>query len=905
MNSAFNPQSVKKILSSPSGKFTVFHLEKIQKLGLGNSQRLPFSIKVLLECVLRNYDNYRVTFKDIQRLSSWDPSSIPSEEIAFKPGRVILQDFTGVPCVVDLAAMRSAMKRLSGNFHKINPQVDCDLVIDHSVQVDAYGSNKAFKINVTKEFERNQERYEFLKWGQKAFKNFRVVPPATGIVHQVNLEYLAQGILKKKMEKEIVIYPDSLVGTDSHTTMINGLGIVGWGVGGIEAEAVMLGEPIYMLLPSVVGFKLTGELKEGVTATDLVLTVTQMLRKKGVVGKFVEFYGDGLRHLSLPDRATIANMSPEYGATMGFFPVDEETLSYYKMTGRPPKEIDLIERYMKEQGMFYSPGKTEMQFSDTMELDLSSVVPSLAGPKRPQDRVSLFEVKSNFKTALKEPVAKRGFGLNENDLTKKATIVNGETAELSHGSVVIAAITSCTNTSNPGVLIAAGLLAKNAVDKGLNVPGYVKTSFAPGSKVVEEYLKDAGLMAYLEKLGFNVVGYGCTTCIGNSGPLPSNVAQAISKMDLVAVSVLSGNRNFEGRINPLTRANYLASPPLVVAYALTGRIDVDLTTEPIGKDKKGRDVYLKDIWPTQEQIHKIIAKVVKPKLFKAAYKDVLSGNENWNRIKTTESDLYEWKKTSTYIQEPPYFLGMEKTAGTIQKIKGARVLVMVGDSITTDHISPAGDISENSPAGIYLKELGILPEDFNSYGSRRGNDQVMTRGTFANIRLRNLLAPGTEGSWTIYFPENKKMSIFDAAQLYKKNDVPLVVLAGKEACAGSSRDWAAKGAALLGVKVAVAQSYERIHRSNLVGMGILPLEFKNGESVESLGLKGDEVFDLSNLNDQLKPRQEIKMVATAPGGGKKEFSALVRIDTPVEIDYYRNGGILQTVLRKLLKEQIF
>ncbi len=901
MNSEFDSKAVKKNLITASGKFTIFHLEKIQKFKLGDPSRLPFSIRVLLECVLRNYDNHQVTFQDIQRLSSWSPAAIPSEEIAFKPGRVILQDFTGVPCVVDLAAMRSGLQRLGGDFRKINPQVPCDLVIDHSVQVDAFGTNKAFKINVTKEFERNKERYEFLKWGQKALKNFRVVPPATGIVHQVNLEYLAKGVLKKKKGSETIVFPDSLVGTDSHTTMINGLGIVGWGVGGIEAEAVMLGEPIYLLLPEVVGFKLTGELKAGITATDLVLTVTQMLRKKGVVGKFVEFYGEGLKHLSLPDRATIANMAPEYGATIGFFPIDEETLSYYKMTGRTPQEIDLIERYMKEQGMFYRPGKNEVPFSDILELDLFTIDASLAGPKRPQDRVSLFDVKNNFQTALKEPVAKRGFGLSENDLTKKAAIENGSTMELSHGSVVIAAITSCTNTSNPGVLVAAGLLAKNAVEKGLTVPGYVKTSFAPGSKVVDEYLKDAGLMPFLEKLRFNVVGYGCTTCIGNSGPLPQNVAQAIQKTDLVAVSVLSGNRNFEGRINPLTKANYLASPPLVVAYALAGRIDIDLTSQPLGKDKKGNDVFLKDLWPTQAEVSRVIARVVKPKLFKEAYKNVWLGNENWNKIKTKICDLYEWKNESTYIQEPPFFTGMKETPEAIHAIKGARVLVVAGDSITTDHISPAGDIAEHSPAGIYLKSLGVAPEDFNSYGARRGNDQVMTRGTFANIRFRNFLAPGTEGSWTIYLPENKKMSIFDAAQLYKKNGVPLVVLAGKEYGTGSSRDWAAKGVALLGVQAVVAQSYERIHRSNLVGMGVLPLEFKNGESIESLELKGTEVFDFLGLTDQLKTHQEIRVVATAQDGSRQEFTTIARIDTPVEIDYYRHGGILPMVLRKLSK----
>ncbi len=900
MSVVYKPESAKKVIKTSSGSFTIFHLDSLSQFGLGDPHKLPFSIKVLLESVMRNYDNYQVTINDIKRLSGWSATSLPAEEISFKPGRVILQDFTGVPCVVDLAAMRSAMKRLGGDIKKINPQVPCDLVIDHSVQVDAFGTKDALAINIKKEFERNTERYEFLKWGQQALQNFRVVPPATGIVHQVNLEYLAQGVLKKTIGNEVVIYPDSLVGTDSHTTMINGLGIVGWGVGGIEAEAVMLGEPIYMLLPEVVGFKLTGELKQGVTATDLVLTVTQILRKKGVVNKFVEFFGEGMIHLSLPDRATIANMAPEYGATMGFFPVDQETLSYYKMTGRSAQEIELIEVYMKEQGMFFVPGKYNIEYSDVLELDLSTVVPSLAGPKRPQDRVSLADVKNNFKTSLTAPVVNRGFGLTESDAAKKAVIANGSVQEVGQGAVVIAAITSCTNTSNPSVLIAAGLVAQKAVEKGLNVKGYVKTSFAPGSRVVEEYLKEAGLMPSLEKLGFNIVGYGCTTCIGNSGPLPDNVAEAVSKTDLVAVSILSGNRNFEGRVNPLVKANYLASPPLVVAYALAGRIDLDLTREPLGKDKQGQDVFLKDIWPTQEEIKKLISRVVTAKLFQDSYKDVLKGNADWNQIKTTVSDLYAWKESSTYIQEPPFFENLN-APGKIQEIKGAKVLVMVGDSITTDHISPAGSISEKSPAGIYLKQLGIKPDDFNSYGARRGNDRVMTRGTFANIRLRNLLASGTEGWWTTYLPKNEKLSIFDAAMLYKKDNTPLLVIAGKEYGTGSSRDWAAKGTALLGVKAVIAQSYERIHRSNLVGMGVLPLEFKPTDSAESLSLKGNETFDILGLTEQLKPHQEVKVRVTAADGQAKEFPVLVRIDTPVEVDYYRNGGILPTVLRKLAK----
>ena len=744
----------KTSLKTVTGKVSIFNLNNLPKIGLRPATKLPFSIKVLLECALRNYDNYQITLDDVKKIAGWSPKGTADNEIAFKPGRVILQDFTGVPCVVDLAAMRSAMKRLGGDYNKINPLVPCDLVIDHSVQVDAFGSKNALKINVAKEFERNNERYEFLKWGQIVFKNFRVVPPATGIVHQVNLEYLSKGVLKKKVEDETIVYPDSLVGTDSHTTMINGLGVVGWGVGGIEAEADMLGEPIYMLLPEVIGFRLTGKLREGVTATDLVLTVTQILRKKGVVGKFVEFFGPGVHHLTLPDRATISNMAPEYGATIGLFPVDDETLRYYQMTGRTKVEIDLIERYMKAQGMFYSKNSPDPEFTDTIALDLNTVEPSLAGPKRPQDRVALTNMKSTFESSLTAPVTERGYGLNADALGHSAEILNGKSTTITHGAVVIAAITSCTNTSNPSVLIGAGLLAKKAVEKGLKVPSYVKTSFAPGSQVVEEYLRKAKLMPFLEKLGFNIVGYGCTTCIGNSGPLPENVATAIEKADLIAASVLSGNRNFEGRINPLTRANYLASPPLVVAYALSGTVDKDLTTEPIGKDKKGKDVFLKDLWPTQKEIAKIITRFVTAKAFRERYKNVTAGNKNWNSIKYGINDLYNWKEESTYIQEPPYFIGLKMARDPVREIKAARVLVMLGDSITTDHISPAGAISTNSPAGKYLIEKGVPPMEFNSYGARRGNDRVMTRGTFANIRLRNLLVPDTEGPWTKYLPTN-------------------------------------------------------------------------------------------------------------------------------------------------------
>lgn len=897
MRKTFDQRSVEKVLKTKRGSYTIFSFDKLARTGIGDPQKLPLSIKILLESALRHYDSYQITLADIQTLLRWSSILDEAKEIAFKPGRVILQDFTGVPCIVDLAAMRAAMKRFGGDIRKINPQVPCDLVIDHSVQVDAFGAKSAFNKNVALEFKRNKERYEFLKWGQKGFKNFRVVPPATGIVHQVNLEYFAQGVLKTKTGKKTVIYPDSLVGTDSHTTMINGLGIVGWGVGGIEAEAVMLGEPIYMLMPEVVGFKLKGQLREGVTATDLVLTVTQMLRQKGVVDKFVEFYGEGLKFLSLPDRATVSNMAPEYGATIGLFPIDEETLRYYRLTGRSPAQVDLVERYMKEQGMFYSSGGKDPVFTSTIELDLASVESSLAGPKRPQDRVSLANVRTDFEQSLVKPVKERGFGLAQEALGKTVNVdVRGT---ITHGSIVIAAITSCTNTSNPSVLVGAALLAKKAVEKGLDVKEFVKTSFAPGSQAVEEYLRSAGLLKYLEKLKFNIVGYGCTTCIGNSGPLPDDVACAIQQGDLVAVSVLSGNRNFEGRVNPYTKANYLTSPALVVAYALAGTIGLDMTKEPVGNDKRGEPVYLRDIWPTQDEINSVIRKFVVVEAFRKRYKNVSKGNRDWSAIKSAKSDLYAWDAKSTYIQEPPFFIGMAKSATPIRGIKGARVLVMVGDSVTTDHISPAGAFNAQSPAGKYLMELGVQPADFNSYGSRRGNDRVMTRGTFANIRLRNLIAPGTEGSWTIHFPSGEKMSIYDAAMKYKEQNTPLVVLAGKEYGTGSSRDWAAKGTALLGVRTVLAQSFERIHRSNLAGMGVLPLEFKKGDSAESLGLKGDEIFDFQDVDDSLKPRQDIRAVVQSPDGPRKEFFLKVRLDTPVEIDYFRNGGILPTVLRKL------
>ncbi len=896
----FEKKSVAKTLTVRSSKYTVYSLPKFAKLVKRDISRLPFSIRVLLESALRNYDNYQVTEKDIQTILNWKPNE-RKDEIAFKPGRVILQDFTGVPCVVDMAAMRDAMKKLGGDITKINPQVQCDLVIDHSVQVDAFGTKEALGENVKLEFERNKERYEFLKWGQSALQNFRVVPPATGIVHQVNLEYLAKAVLKKKAGKETVAYPDSLVGTDSHTTMINGLGVVGWGVGGIEAESVMLGEPIYMLLPEVVGFKITGKLNEGITATDLVLTVTQMLRKKGVVEKFVEFFGDGLGHLSLPDRATIANMAPEYGATIGLFPVDVETLNYLKVSGRTPAEVDLVEKYYKDQGLFYTAKTPQAEYSDLLELDLSTVEPCLAGPKRPQDRVPLKDLKSNFNATLVGDIKSRGYGLTAADLGRTAVVQDEAHETIAHGSVVIAAITSCTNTSNPSVLIGAGLLAQKAVAKGLTVPHYVKTSFAPGSQVVEGYLKGAGLLKPLEKLGFNIVGYGCTTCIGNSGPLPEPVAKAVTEGNLVAAAVLSGNRNFEGRVNPHAKANFLASPPLVVAYALAGRVDLDLTTEPIGKDKKGKPIYLKDIWPTTKEVGDLVKKFVKASIFKSRYANVDKGNKNWNAIKSTKSELFSWDNDSTYIQNPPYFVGMKHEVDPIRSIQGAKCLVMVGDSITTDHISPAGAISKDSPAGKFLLDNGVQPKDFNQYGARRGNDRVMTRGTFANIRLRNLTAPGTEGPWTTYWPTAEKMFIYDAAMKYKVDNTSLIVLAGKEYGTGSSRDWAAKGTTLLGIKAVIAESFERIHRSNLCGMGVLPCQFLAGANAASIGLKGDETFDFVNLSDALKPRQELTIKATAPDGQVKQFNVVARVDTPVEVDYLRNGGILQTVLRKLAK----
>lgn len=868
---------------------------------IADLSRLPFSIKILLEALLRTCDGYEVTTEDVERLAAWKAESPLRVELPFKPGRVLLQDFTGVPAIVDLAALRAAMARLGGDPKKINPIVPVDLVIDHSVQVDRFGTAYALFFNAEREFERNRERYEFLKWGQSAFQNFSVVPPATGIVHQVNLEYLGKVVMTMPEGEDTVAFPDSLVGTDSHSTMINGLGILGWGVGGIEAEAVMLGQAIYMLTPEVVGVKLTGSLPEGSTATDLVLRVTQMLRDHGVVGKFVEFCGRGLDSMTLADRATIANMCPEYGATVGYFPVDAETLNYMRNTGRSAELVDLVERYTKEQGLFRAADTPDPNFTSLLELDLSTVEPSLAGPKRPQDRVLLADMKSSFRDSLTTPIGPKGFGLDKKALQRSAVISNGHQTEISHGAVVIAAITSCTNTSNPSVMLGAGLLAKKAVEAGLTVPPYVKTSLAPGSRVVESYLKQAGLLPYLEQLGFYIVGYGCTTCIGNSGPLPEEVSKAIHEGDLVVTSVLSGNRNFEGRVHPETRSNYLASPPLVVAYALAGRADLDFYQEPIGTNKEGQPVYLRDIWPTNEEIRQTVANSVTAEMFNEEYSNVYTGNETWNAIPTHGGELYDWNPNSTYIQEPPFFTELTSEVQPITNLQGAKVLVKVGDSVTTDHISPAGSISRNGSAAQYLMERGVEPRDFNSYGSRRGNDRVMTRGTFANIRFRNQMAPGTEGGFTTYLPTGEVMTIYDAAERYKENQTPLVVLAGKEYGTGSSRDWAAKGPFLLGIRLVIAESYERIHRSNLVGMGILPLQFMSGENTSSLGLDGTETFSTVDLDDGLQPLQEVTVRAVKPDGREITFKTTCRIDTPIEVDYYRNGGILHTVLRNFLK----
>jgi aconitate hydratase len=897
---AADPFGAKGTLGTNQGEVSVYRLGALEKAGVANGlSRMPFSIRVLLEAVLRNLDGELVREEDVRNLGGWNAAAPKDVELPYMPARVILQDFTGVPAVVDLASMRAAVKRLGADPKKINPLVPVDLVVDHSVQVDYFASRDALHKNAELEFERNRERYEFLRWGQKAFQNFRVVPPATGIVHQVNLEYLAKGVLTKTTGGETTAFPDTLVGTDSHTTMINGLGVLGWGVGGIEAEAVMLGQPLYMVTPQVVGMKLSGRLREGTTATDLVLTVTQMLRKKGVVEKFVEFFGPGLSEMSLADRATIANMAPEYGATCGFFPVDDETLRYLRTTGRSAQEVDLVERYTKEQGLFRTAATPDPVFSDTLELDLATVEPSLAGPKRPHDRVPLSQMKESFQKALAAPVKERGFGLGEADLGRTAHVDFRGKNDLRHGSVVIAAITSCTNTSNPSVMLGAGLLARKAVARGLQVPGYVKTSLAPGSKVVTEYLEKTGLLTDLEALGFDVVGYGCTTCIGNSGPLPPPVSQAVNEGKLVAAAVLSGNRNFEGRVNPDVKANYLASPPLVVAYALAGTTDKDLAKEPIGTGRDGRPVMLSEIWPSQKEVAEAEAKVTGD-MFRQSYGNVFDGNPTWNAVKVPEGDLFEFKDDSTYIQDPPFFTGLTLEPKPLQDLAGARILAILGDSVTTDHISPAGDIALASPAGRFLKERGVEKKDFNSYGSRRGNDRVMVRGTFANIRLKNSMVPGVEGGVTVHQPSGERLDIYDAALRYKKEGVPLVILAGKEYGSGSSRDWAAKGTLLLGVRAVIAESFERIHRSNLVGMGVLPLVFKTGQNAESLGLTGRETLGIAGLQGALRPRQDVTVEVVREDGSRTSFTAVSRLDTEVEIGYYRNGGILQTVLRKML-----
>ena len=904
-------------LNTRRGPVAIYRLDALENLPSANVNRLPFSIKVLLEAALRQAEGFEITQDAIETIAGWGPDTAGKVEIPFKPARVILQDFTGVPSVVDLAALRSAMARMGGDANKINPVVPVDLVIDHSVQVDRFGSAAALFFNAEREFERNRERYEFLKWGQRAFDNFRVVPPATGIVHQVNLEYLASVVQTSAAEDSDALeaYPDSLVGTDSHTTMINGLGVLGWGVGGIEAEAVMLGQPIYMLMPDVVGFKLTGALPEGATATDLVLRATEMLRQQGVVGKFVEYFGPGLGRLSLPDRATLANMSPEYGATMGFFPVDQETLRYLADTGRDPETIDLVERYCKEQGLFHTEDSPDPIFSETIELDMDTVRPSLAGPKRPQDRVALSDMKEKWGGMLSAPVGPQGFGLESAELENSAEVsFKGTDFSLEHGDVVIAAITSCTNTSNPSVMIGAGLLAKKAVERGLDVKPWVKTSLAPGSKVVTSYLEASGLIPYLQALNFHTVGYGCTTCIGNSGPLPQPIRDAIHDADLVAASVLSGNRNFEGRIGPDVRANFLASPPLVVAYAIAGTVNIDLDNDPLGYDPTGEPVFLRDVWPSQEEIQAEIHRSLKPDLFRQQYANVFTGNEQWNEVPISGGELYAWSPDSTYIQEPTFFQEMGTELPPVQPIVGARVLAVMPDSTTTDHISPAGAIAPDSPAGRYLTEKGVPRSEWNSYGSRRGNHEVMMRGTFANIRIKNQMLDGVEGGYTAYIPAAtgqvtdaaaglEEMAIWDAAARYEQDGTPLIVLAGKEYGTGSSRDWAAKGPWLQGVKAVIAESFERIHRSNLVGMGILPLQFMEGQNMQSLDLSGFETYDIVGLTEEMRPNQAYTVRVTRENGVVGEFGVTSRLDTPVEVNYYKNGGILHTVLRRLVKEE--
>ena len=944
-----NSFGARRDIRAGGGAAAIYDIQALERSGIGHVDRLPFSIRVLLENLLRREDGSSVTADDIEAVATWSERATAGSdrEIAFMPARVLLQDFTGVPAVVDLAAMRDAVADLGGNPARINPQLPSELVIDHSVQVDSFGTRASFFINAEREFERNRERYAFLRWGQTAFDNFKVVPPDTGIVHQVNLEYLARvvfdagGLDPMSASAEVagagaasggsgrLLYPDTLVGTDSHTTMINGLGVLGWGVGGIEAEAAMLGQPLSLLVPQVVGFKLRGTLPEGATATDLVLRVTEMLRERGVVGKFVEFFGSGISSLTLADRATIGNMSPEYGATCAIFPIDAETLAYLRFTGRSDERVAIVEAYAKEQGLFHTTDSPDAVYSDMLELDLASVEPSLAGPKLPQQRIRLSRSKAAFAEALEgflgngkaSTPAPAATGRWESEGGNGATAVltsgvrvrlelpadspkgvvsEAHECELDHGSVVIAAITSCTNTSNPSVMVGAGLLARNAVERGLRRKPWVKTSLAPGSKVVTEYLEEAGLMPALEALGFNLVGYGCTTCIGNSGPLPAPITEAIREHDLVACSVLSGNRNFEGRINPDTRANYLASPPLVVAYALAGRMDIDLYNEPLGEDPDGEPVYLRDIWPSQEEIRDTVRGAVKTEMFHEQYADVYAGDENWRALPVPEGDRFAWGEESTYVRQPPFFAGMRREPESPGDIRGARVLALLGHSVTTDHVSPAGSIALDSPAGSYLMGHGISQGEFNSYGSRRGNHEVMMRGTFANIRLRNLLVPGVEGGFTALLPDGETVPIYDAAMAYQREEVPLIVIAGREYGTGSSRDWAAKGPALLGVRAVIAESYERIHRSNLIGMGVLPLQFLSDQGREALGLDGRELYDVEGIATRLEPGARLKITARADDGRISEFDATVRLDTAMELEYYRNGGILQTVLRQLL-----
>jgi aconitate hydratase len=882
--------------SSQRGQF--YSLPQLEKEGIGAVSKLPICIRIVLESILRNFDGKRIREEDVRALANWGAKSQRTEEIPFVVARIVLQDFTGVPLLVDLAAMRSAVARLGKDVKMIEPLVPVDLVVDHSVQVDFAGSPEALQRNMELEFKRNRPRYQFLKWGMQAFNGFKVVPPGIGIVHQVNLEYLAKGVL----EKDGVYYPDTLVGTDSHTTMINGLGIVGWGVGGIEAEAGMLGQPVYFLTPDVVGVHMTGTLREGVTATDLVLHCTEMLRRAKVVGKFVEFHGEGAATLPVPDRATIANMAPEYGATMGFFPIDEETCNYLKATGRPQDLVDTFRSYFKAQGMFGIPRREECRYSTLLQLDLADIRPSVAGPKRPQDRIELSSLKRQFVELFQKPVSENGYGKPKEILGKRFVTTGNGHRELGHGDVVIAAITSCTNTSNPSVMLGAGLLAKKAVEKGLSVRPTVKTSLAPGSRVVTEYLQKTGLQPYLNQLGFNLVGYGCTTCIGNSGPLDPHLEEVVTQNDLIVASVLSGNRNFEARIHQSVKANFLMSPPLVVAFALAGRVDIDLSREPIGRGKDGQEVYLKDLWPRPEEIRNLLFAAFDPETFRRLYSDLAEQNPLWDEIPSSTGDLYSWDPDSTYIQDPPFFENFSREPGPIRDIKGARPLAIFGDSVTTDHISPAGAIKKTSPAGLYLQEKGVPPEDFNSYGSRRGNDRVMTRGTFANVRIKNLMVPGVEGGITVYHPAGQQMTIYDAAVRYQAAQTPLVVIAGQEYGTGSSRDWAAKGTRLLGVKAVIAQSFERIHRSNLVGMGVLPCQFKDATTAQTLKLDGSEVFDLVGLEIGIKPRQDVTLLIHRTRGETESVPVILRIDTPIEVDYYQHGGILPYVLRLLLAQ---